>query len=125
MVEPLYSVLDGDSSPVGVRGTMLSKILHRKRPQSVVLHDRWVRACYVGGDAPVPTAKKRRWTEYMALVTYAIGQDIRDQADRFEELDAAASNPGELSPVRLLDIMAWKSQGAPASDAAPPDSQAS
>ena len=73
----------------------------------------------------MPTAKKRRWAEYMALVTYAIGQDIRDQADRFEELDAAASNPGELSPVRLLDIMAWKSQGAPANDAAPPDSQAS
>ena len=119
MVEPLYSVLDGDSPPVGALGTTLSKILHRKRPQSLVLHDQWVRACYVGDDAPVPTARTRNWAEYMALVTYAIGEDIRAQPDQFGELDAAASNPGELSAVRLLDILAWKSQGAPAGDAVP------
>jgi hypothetical protein len=32
----------------GIGGTKLSKVLHRKRPQSVPLHDRWVRSCYVG-----------------------------------------------------------------------------
>jgi hypothetical protein len=119
MVEPLYSVLDGDAPPVGALGTTLSKILHRKRPQSIVLHDQWVRACYIGDDAPVPTARTREWADYMALVTYAIGEDIRAQPDQFAQLDAAASTPGELSAVRLLDILAWRSQGAPAGDPVP------
>jgi hypothetical protein len=44
----LYAVLDGPSKPWGVEGTTLSKVLHRKRPASIALHDRWVRACYLG-----------------------------------------------------------------------------
>jgi len=59
-LHPLYAVLDGlAAKPWGVEGTTLSKVLHRKRPQSLVLHDRWVRACYVGGDGPVPRAQER------------------------------------------------------------------
>lgn len=112
MVKPLYDVLDDpDEKPWGVNGTTLSKVLHRKRPQSLVLHDRWVRACYVGKDAPIPKDKSRSWADYMAAITLAIRDDLRDQPDHFTVLDKATSRPGRLSPVRLLDIVAWKSKG--------------
>lgn len=112
MVKPLYAVLDEPGEkPWGVEGTTLSKVLHRKRPQSVVLHDRWVRTCYVGKDAPIPKAKSRSWADYMVAVTLAIRDDLCAQPDHFKVLDEATSCPGRLSAVRLLDIVAWKSKG--------------
>lgn len=51
-VRTLYSVSDEQRPPWGVQGTTLSKVLHRKRPQSLVLHDTWVWGCYVGGHRP-------------------------------------------------------------------------
>jgi hypothetical protein len=112
MVKPLYAVLDDPQTrPWGVSGTTLSKILHRKRPQSIVLHDRWVRRCYVGGDAPVQPSKDRSWADYMVAVSLAIRDDLQSQREVFASLDEATSSPGRLSHVRLLDILAWKSKG--------------
>lgn len=115
MVAPLYAVLDDPvTKPWRVRATLLSKILHRKRPQSLVLHDKWVRACYVGDGKPVPSVpsgQTRTWADYMTAVTAAIGHDIRTQPGAFAELDDATGTPGQLSHVRLLDILAWTSQG--------------
>jgi hypothetical protein len=115
MVAPLYAVLDDPKTkPWRVRATLLSKILHRKRPQSLVLHDKWVRACYVGDGKPVPSVpsgQTRTWAEHMTAVTAAIGHDIRTQPAAFAALDRATGTPGQLSRVRLLDILAWKSQG--------------
>jgi hypothetical protein len=111
-VKPLYSVLDDPAEkPWGVSGTTLSKIFHRKRPESVVLHDRWVRSCYVGHGGPVPFAGSRSWSDYMAAVTMAIRDDIRSQRPAFEALDEATTCHGKLSHVRLLDVLAWRSQG--------------
>lgn len=111
-VKPLYDVLDDPhEKPWGVNGTTLSKVLHRKRPQSVVLHDRWVRSCYVGKGAPVPKDKSRSWADYMAALTLAIRDDLRAQVEQFKILDEATSCPGRLSAVRLLDIVAWTSKG--------------
>jgi len=112
IVRPLYGVLDDtETKPWGVGATLLSKVLHRKRPQSLVLHDKWVRACYVGDRKPVPLAKLRSWADYMIAVTTAIGEDIRTQQEAFVKLDAATGTPGRVSHVRLLDILAWKSRG--------------
>lgn len=112
MIKPLYDVLDDpDERPWGVNGTTLSKVLHRKRPQSVVLHDRWVRACYVGKGAPIPKDKSRSWVDYMTALTLAIRDDLRDQTGQFKALDEATSCRGRLSAVRLLDIVAWTSKG--------------
>lgn len=115
-VRALYEVLDDPATrPWGVGGTTLSKVLHRKRPHSVVLHDRWVRACYVGDDAPVPSAKERAWADYMVMVTDAIRNDLASQPEAFSVLEVAAGGPGHLSHARLLDILAWNSRGdAPA-----------
>ena len=115
-VRALYEVLDDPATrPWGVSGTTLSKVLHRKRPHSVVLHDRWVRACYVGAGAPVPRAHDRTWADYMVLITDAIREDVASQPEVFCVLKAAAGEPGHLSDARLLDILAWNSKGdAPA-----------
>jgi hypothetical protein len=119
-IGPLYEVLDGTEAPSGVLGTTLSKVLHRKRPHTLVLHDTWVRNCYVGSEAgaPVPKAKRRSWAEYMSLVSTAIGRDLRTQRHLFDHLETAAGGPGKISDVRLLDILAWMSKGEPPSEAA-------
>lgn len=112
MIKPLYGVLDDPKErPWGVGGTTLSKVLHRKRPQSVVLHDRWVRACYVGDGAPLDEDHARSWAEYMADLTRAVRDDLRAQPKQFRALDKATSCHGRLSAVRLLDIVAWTSKG--------------
>lgn len=126
-VGPLYEVLDDpDTKPWGVEGTTLSKILHRKRPRTLVLHDKWVRACYVGttGEHPVPQVQQRSWAEYMTLITGAIAEDLRTQTATFAALDALTPVPGELSDVRLLDILAWTSQGRPVTETNGVDSDA-
>ena len=93
-VRALYDVLDDPNMrPWGVGGTTLSKVLHRKRPHSVVLHDRWVHACYVGDGAPVPRAPDRTWADYMVLITNAIRGDIVSQPEAFGGLRAAAGEP--------------------------------
>lgn len=112
MVKPLYSVLDAPKAkPWNVNATTLSKVLHRKRPQSLVLHDKWVNACYVSADGPIPRVRNRAWADYMVAITIAIGHDIRSQQAAFKVLDAATSTPGDLTHVRLLDILAWMSRG--------------
>lgn len=110
LVKPLYSVLDDSKTrPWGVRATTLSKILHRKRPKFLVLHDQWVRACYY--ETSVPAVKGRSTSDYMVAMTCAIAEDLRNQVGLFDELDKASHAPGELSHVRLIDILAWKSKG--------------
>jgi hypothetical protein len=113
MVKPLYRVLDDpQSKPWNVNATTLSKVLHRKRPKSLVLHDKWVNTCYAGTKGPVKRMKGRSWADYMVAITLAIGHDIRTQLEVFKLLDGATSSPGELTHVRLLDILAWQSKGA-------------
>ena len=106
----IYEVLDGDMAPSGIGGTKLSKIVHRKRPASLALHDKWVHACYVGPDGPVVPARKgeRTWAEYMSQLTIAIATDLRSQRTEFswlQERSLAESPP--LTDLRLLDILAW------------------
>lgn len=118
MIKPLYAVLDDPHTrPRGVQATTLSKVLHRKRPQSVVLHDRWVQACYAGPDRQVAYDKKRSWSDYMVAITLAIQHDVKTQREAFALLDAATPRPGELSHIRLLDILAWTSKGSLPSEA--------
>lgn len=104
----LYAVLDEpDAKPWGISETRLSKVLHRKRPVAIALHDRWVRACYVGDGAPVPRARQRSSAEYMTLLSQAMATDLREQAPEFDALQEASTASPSLSNLRLLDILAW------------------
>ncbi|MET9317108.1 DUF6308 family protein [Kribbella sp. NPDC003505] len=107
----LYGVLDTDRRPHGVRTTVLSKVLHRKAPHALVLNDTWVRACYAGADGPVRGAKDLTAVEYMTQLTSAVRKDILNQQAGLALLDAETGTPGVLSHARLLDILAWRSQG--------------
>jgi hypothetical protein len=107
LVGNLYAVLDNpDKKPWGVRETTLSKVLHRKRPASLALHDKWVQACYLGDDA-VPRVKGRSWAAYMAAVSQAMAKDLRDQERQFALLQTASNARPALTDLRLLDILAW------------------
>lgn len=108
-IAPLYSVLD-DFHPWGVQETTLSKVLHRKRPRAVVLHDQWVRDCYLETER-VPRTRHRSSADYMVLISRAARDDLRDQSEVFAQLGTASAGASTLTPVRLLDILAWRSQG--------------
>jgi hypothetical protein len=108
LVGPFYALLDDSKTkPWGVGGTTLSKVLHRKRPNSIGLHDRWVHACYVGEGAPVPRAETRSWADYMTLVAQAMAADLRDPPGQFSTLRRASHAEPTLSDLRVLDILAW------------------
>ncbi len=61
LFKPVYAVLNPPYiRPFGIRATILSKIVHRKRPAFPVLHDTWITTCYQGvPDAPVPAVRGR------------------------------------------------------------------
>jgi Family of unknown function (DUF6308) len=109
-VKPLYAVLDG-RRPSGVQSTTLSKILHRKRPQFLVLHDKWVKRCYWGSDAPVHPEKARSNSDYMVAISNAIASDVRGQEGVFGKLFDRLPQAQRVSRVRLVDILAWMSKG--------------
>jgi len=105
LVEPLYAVLDDRArKPRDVRVTKLSKLLHRKRPEFVVLHDRWVWTCYqqrLGQDATRTRAR------YMADLSCLVAEDLRAAPAAWDHLVGAVATHGPLSRVRVLDIVAW------------------
>lgn len=120
IVKPLYAPLDDPwRKPWNVKATTLSKVLHRKRPECLVLHDIRVKKCFIGPNGPITPVASRSWADYMSAITVAIGNDIRTQQEAFAVLDAAVSSPGKLSHVRILDILAWKSKGSTPSEASP------
>ena len=104
----MYSLLDDPhTKPWGISGTTLSKVLHRKRPESLALHDRWVQACYLGEGAPVPRARSRSWAGYMTLVGQAMARDLRTQPQQFSALQDVSKAQPPLTDLRILDILAW------------------
>lgn len=111
-VEPLYAVLDSNQRPSGIQSIKLSKILHRKRPEFLVLHDKWVRACYWGDGARVPRVRKRGAGGYMVAISNAIRDDVASQRSVFEALVDQVPSARTLSRIRVLDILAWRSRGA-------------
>ncbi len=108
----LFAVLDGPGV-WGARGTVLAKVLHRKRPRFVPLYDEQVRSVYQdGADAPVERRPGRTWREFVVLYAAAVQKDLRREADLWAEIAALAVDP-PISPLRALDIVAWRA-GQPA-----------
>jgi Family of unknown function (DUF6308) len=110
-VAPIYRLLDGPDKPQDIGGTKLSKVVHRKRPDFLILHDVWVNACYVGEDARVPVARKRSWADYMVELHKAVRDDLIAAGDLWKWIREQVPASKELTDVRLLDILAWSSKG--------------
>lgn len=102
----LVGVLDRQPLP-GVRLTMLTKVLHRKRPMFVPLYDRFVYACYLGGRTgfPMQSDRKRSWKRFTCELGTCIARDLAGQSDTWQHLTAMA--PKEVTTLRVLDVVAW------------------
>lgn len=114
-VARLFGVLDGaGSGPVtGVRGSIVSKVLHRKRPDLIPLYDSRVWTAYTAGGA-IARTNQRTWEEFIAQLCRVMRADLRAEADRFGELqELAAGNGAQLSRLRILDILVWMSNEPP------------
>jgi hypothetical protein len=104
--EPLYA-------RGGVRGTIVSKVLHRKRPDLVPLYDSRIWTAYTATGA-VPRATHRPWVEFIQLLCHAMQNDIRHNLAEFRGLQAAAAGAGaQLTLLRILDIVVWMSSEPP------------
>ncbi len=105
-VARLFAVLDeAPYAGKGVRGTILSKVLHRKRPDLVPLYDSRIFESYTapGVIARVP---HRSWREFMELLCSQMRADLRAEAAAFDELSTVSE--GAVSHLRMLDILIWR-----------------
>jgi hypothetical protein len=105
-MQALVGVLD-ERTLQGVKLTTLTKVLHRKRPDFMPLHDKFVKACYVGTQEPFPmrSQKDRTWIQYWAVMATAINADLESQVDVWAGLGALAGK--QVATLRVFDVVAW------------------
>ena len=78
------------------------------------LHDKYVARCYVGDTPshPVQRSKHRTWVEYWTQVSTAINEDLTARPPDWVQLQEIAGD--SVSPLRVLDVVAWNAGKAPA-----------
>ena len=103
----LFSVLDSDDLAVDARGSILAKVMHRKRPAFIPLYDRFVDYCYRGSEgAPISKDRRRSWREFLPMLGQAIITDLTAGREFFDEVADLAKAP-VITTLRALDIVAW------------------
>lgn len=111
-VAALYDPLDDPSvEDRDVKGSLLAKVLHRKRPALIPLFDSRVRDFYRSEQAVPPAPRgERTFREYMEMLVPLICADLRENAEEFSHLTELAPADGPpLTPLRALDIIVWMS----------------
>ena len=110
LIAALYDPLDDPSAlDRDVRGSLLAKVLHRKRPGLIPLFDSKVQMFYQDENCVPPSPKNGRTTrEYASLLIRAMRQDLRDNADELAALARLVPADGPpITPLRVLDIVVW------------------
>jgi hypothetical protein len=107
-VAALFAVLDAEKyRRRGVRGTIVSKVLHRKRPDLVPLYDSRIDAGY-RASGRIPHDPDRSWVQFMDLLCRLMREDLTREAAAFAGLVPVADARGaHLTPLRTLDILVW------------------
>jgi len=102
----LFSVLDARDRH-GVRLTILSKVLHLKRPGFIPLWDVNVGKCYTAElSRDLARRADRPYADFAGVVAGAVRQDLQEGEVAWKELAALA--PGvRVTPLRALDMVAW------------------
>lgn len=109
-VASLFGVLDTEQyRRRGVRGTIVSKVLHRKRPDLVPLYDSRIDAGY-RASGHIPHDPHRSWVHFMDQICRLMRDDLQQEAEAFSDLVVFAKEQGaEITPLRILDILVWMS----------------
>ena len=112
-VAALFAVLDdAPYAGRGVRGTILSKVLHRKRPDLVPLYDSRIFESYTAPGA-IERSLHRSWQDSMTLLLRQMRADLQQEADTFATLERVAAGAGaELTRLRILDVLVWRTAEA-------------
>ncbi|GAA2786760.1 hypothetical protein GCM10010521_75570 [Streptomyces rameus] len=108
LLESLIGVLDVPGKVPGIGLTKLTKILHRKRPLFIPLFDQQVKACYYSTDAnyPMHPTPGRPDAVFFSTLAECMTRDLEEQPEQWEAL--ASQAPGDVSRLRILDVVAWK-----------------
>ncbi len=108
-VADLFGVLDeAPYAGRGVRGTILSKVLHRKRPDLVPLYDSRIFESYTAPGA-IERSLHRSWRESMTLLLRQMRTDLTEERAAFDTLVAVAEAAGSpVTRLRALDILVWR-----------------
>jgi hypothetical protein len=112
LVAAVFDPLDDPSAlDRDVRGSLLAKVLHRKRPGLIPLFDSKVQMFYHSEQCVPPAPKDGRTVrQYMGLLVRAMRQDLRDNAEEFAALARLVPEDGPpITPLRVLDIVVWAS----------------
>lgn len=103
----LFGVLDRPAKE-RARGSILTKVMHRKRPAFVPLYDRHVDYCYRGATAaPLAKDPRRSWGVFLPQLGAALIADLSREAQLLAEVVALAPSP-PITSLRALDIVAWQ-----------------
>lgn len=113
-VARVFSVLDEPIyARAGARGTIVSKVLHRKRPDLIPLYDSRIWSAYTISGA-IGRGSHRPWVEVMQALCHAMRSDLVHNRSEFVALQQAAAEKGaRLSQLRILDILVWMSSEPP------------
>ncbi|KGH48637.1 hypothetical protein IN07_01370 [Modestobacter caceresii] len=105
-VRRMFALIDRRGIP-GAKGTILSKVLHRKRPDLIPLWDGNVEKVYQYGETPrIPPVNGRSWGEFHLVFSDAVRADIEADPGFFEDVAALAVDP-PISLLRAVDVVAW------------------
>jgi hypothetical protein len=116
-VADLFAVLDeapyaGRGGPSAIRGTIISKVLHRKRPDLVPLYDSRIFESYTAPGC-IERSVHRSWREFMALLCGQMRDDLQAETAAFDDLVGIAGDAGALlTRLRILDILVWRTANA-------------
>ena len=112
-VAGLFAVLDdAPYAGRGVRGTILSKVLHRKRPDLVPLYDSRIFESYTAPGA-IERSVHRTWRESMTMLLTQMRADLQAEEKAFDTLVATADAAGTpVTRLRALDVLVWRTAEA-------------
>ena len=97
----------------GARGTIVSKVLHRKRPDLIPLYDSRIWTAYTVSGA-IGRGSHRPWVEVMQALCHSMRSDLANNRQEFLALQEAAKEHGaDLTLLRILDILVWMSSEPP------------
>ena len=95
-----------------MRGTILSKVLHRKRPDLVPLYDSRIFESYTAPGA-VERSAHRSWRDSMTLLLRQMRADLQAEEPAFEALVEVSAGAGQpLTRLRILDVLVWRAAEA-------------